>query len=79
MVIPAQIIAHKIRYLRYQYYNWGDTSVEEEFKDTKEIIRIRKSKKSITVTYALVEQEVLTLPGHPISPPVLVGFVLLDL
>ena len=45
MVIPAQIIAHKIRYLRYQYYNWGDTSVEEEFKDTKEIIRIRKSKK----------------------------------
>jgi hypothetical protein len=25
MVIPAQIIAHTIRYLRYHYYNWRDT------------------------------------------------------
>ena len=26
-----------------------------------------------------VEQELLTLPGHPISPPVFSGVVLLDL
>jgi len=27
MVIPNQIIAHKIRYLCFHYYNWDDTSV----------------------------------------------------
>jgi hypothetical protein len=33
----------------------------------------------LTQQVPLVEQELLTLPKHPSSPPFLVGFVLLDL
>ena len=33
----------------------------------------------LTRQMSLVEQELLTIPGHLSSPPVLMGFVLLDL
>jgi hypothetical protein len=92
-VIQAQYTSHTIRYLRYHYYSWRDTSFGGLYVFEGIIIPVVSvstltwlsiyiyywNSISTKVTYALVEQEVLTLPGHPISPPDLVGFVLLDL